>query len=267
LRARLGEQGYLWPADADFAPPVPRLAGELTALSARFGQDAAQLLQARGRRTAVVQGSGQAGSLVAALLAAAGVGRVHVLDRKPARLAHAVPGGVRPADEGTALTDAAATAIRAAAPEVDVTAPPLGHSSDIVILAVDDPIDTDCRDSLHAREAAHLAVSVAPSSGIVGPLVIPGLSSCLACTDLHRRDRDAAWPALAAQLGVRRRYARTGEIAVCAAVAGVAAGQALAFLDGELPTTLEASLELHPPDWRVRRRSWPAHPDCGCMSG
>src|SRR5206468_257741 len=123
----------------------------------------------------------------------------------------------------------------------------------------------DVRDALHAREAAHLQVAVTPRAGVVGPLVVPFVSSCLACCDLHRRDRDPAWPALAVQLTLPRRHPRSGEIAVCAAIAGIAAGQALAFLDGELPAVLEGTLELHPPDWRVRRRSWPAHPDCGCM--
>lgn len=267
LREQLGEQGYLWPDGDHFVPPVPRLGAELTALSARFGQDAAGLLHARGRRTVVVQGPGRTGSLLASLLAAAGVGRVHVRDICPTRLAHAIPGGVRQADEGSPLSVAAAEAIRAAAPEADVTPPPFGQTPDLVVLAVDEPIDSDTRDSLHARAAAHLPVTASPGAGTVGPLVIPGVTSCLACADLLRRDRDAAWPALAAQLSVRRRYARTGEVAVCAAIAGIAAGQALAFLDGELPTVLEGSLELHPPDWRVRRRTWPAHPDCGCMSG
>ena len=31
-------------------------------------------------------------------------------------------------------------------------------------------------------------------------LVIPGVTSCLGCADLHRTDRDAAWPVLAVQL-------------------------------------------------------------------
>ena len=31
-------------------------------------------------------------------------------------------------------------------------------------------------------------------------MVIPGETSCLRCADLHRCDRDAAWPVLAAQL-------------------------------------------------------------------
>ena len=41
---------------------------------------------------------------------------------------------------------------------------------------------------------------VRDGTGLVGPLVIPGVTSCLECADLHRRDRDAAWPAVAAQL-------------------------------------------------------------------
>ena len=265
LRGELADRGYLWPAD-DLTPPAPRLAAELTALTARYGRGAADLLAGRALRAVVVQGAGRCGSLVAALLAAAGVGRVHVLDREPARLQHAIPGGVAPADEGVPLAEACAAAVARAAPESDVTAPALGEQPDLVVLAMDAPIDGDCRDALHARCVAHLAVAVTPAGGVVGPLVVPGLTSCLACADLHRRDRDPAWPALAAQLSVPRRYPRTGEVAVCAAVAGLAAGQALAFLDGEQPRTLEGTLELSAPQWRIRRRTWGAHPECSCMS-
>lgn len=265
LRAQLGDRGYLWPPAEGFVPPVPRLAAELTALSARCGQDASDRLAARGRRTVVVQGHGRVGSLVAAVLGAAGVGRVHVGDSAATQLVHAIPGGARPSDESTSLSAAAAAAILAAAPEVDVTPPAFGHSADLVVLAVDGPVDSDVRDALHAREASHLQVAVTSAAGVVGPLVVPRVTSCLACSDLHRRDRDPAWPALAVQLTLSRRHPRSGEIAACVATAGIAAGQALAFLDGELPEVLEGTLELHPPDWRVRRRTWPAHPDCGCM--
>jgi hypothetical protein len=40
--------------------------------------------------------------------------------------------------------------------------------------------------------------------------------------------------------------------------------QVLAFLDGEEPASIEGSLELHMPDWRLRRRTRPLHPDCNC---
>lgn len=266
LRRELGDRGYLWPDDESFAPPAPRLAGELTALAARYGQHASDVLADRGLRSVVVQGSGRSAALVAALLGAAGVGRVHVLDRDPVRLLHGIPGGVGPGDEGAVHTDAAAAAVLRAAPEVDVAPPALGEQPDLVVLAMDDPVDSDCRDALHARNVAHLTVATTPAGGVVGPLVVPGMTSCLACADLQRRDRDGAWPALAAQLTVPRRHRRTGEVAVCATVAGLAAGQALAFLDGEQPGTLEGTLELSAPDWRIRRRSWAAHPECACMS-
>jgi hypothetical protein len=94
--------------------------------------------------------------------------------------------------------------------------------------------------------------------------VIPGLTSCLRCADLHRIDRDPAWPALAVQLSVRRRRAAPADVALATAIGGVAALQALAFLDGGDPATIDGTLEMHLPDWRIRRRSWPTHPDCDC---
>jgi hypothetical protein len=40
--------------------------------------------------------------------------------------------------------------------------------------------------------------------------------------------------------------------------------QALAFLAGDDPPTIEGTLEVRLPDWRIRRRSWAPHPDCDC---
>ncbi len=53
---------------------------------------------------------------------------------------------------------------------------------------------------LHDAAVPHLAVRVRDGTGLIGPLVIPGVTSCLRCADLHRSDRDHAWPAVAAQL-------------------------------------------------------------------
>jgi hypothetical protein len=47
-------------------------------------------------------------------------------------------------------------------------------------------------------------------------------------------------------------------------VAGTAALQALAHIDGDDPPTLDGTIEIRLPDWRLRRRSWLAHPDCRC---
>ena len=49
------------------------------------------------------------------------------------------------------------------------------------------------------QDLPHLHVGVLGDRAVVGPLVVPGLTSCLRCAHLHRRDADAAWPLLAVQ--------------------------------------------------------------------
>ena len=270
LQRTLVERGLLWPArpagDTRRRPPRPRLASELAALSACHGERAAEVLAARGHCTVVVHGAGRVGPHVAALLAAAGVGRVHLAEREPARLHHAMPGGVAPADEGEPLDSVTAAAVRHAAPGTDCSPPPASEPPDLAVLALDRPPDEERRDALHRLGTAHLLVSLDAERGVVGPLVIPGLTGCLHCADLHRLDRDPAWTALAVQLALPHPAGTAGAVALATVIAGVAALQALDFLDGGQPASVEGSLELHPPDWRLRRRSWPAHPGCGCLA-
>ncbi len=269
----LAAAGYLWPrvdpdgatdSDARLAAPQPRLAADLAALTARHGQGAAERLNARRHCAVAIHGNGRVAAHVAALLAAAGIGRVHLVDADDVRLYQAMPGGVGPADEGRRFVAAASAAVRRAAPDADTTPLPIGERPDLVVLAVDVPIDSDRRDGLHARGCAHLAVRLGADHGVVGPLVIPGLTSCLRCADLHRRDRDPAWSALAVQLTVARRHGAASDVALATVVGGITALQALAYLDGDEAAAIEGTLELQLPDWRIRRRSWPAHPDCDC---
>jgi hypothetical protein len=266
----LTEAGYLWVRstddDARLAPPAPRLAGELTALAARHGERAAELLNARRHTSVVIHGRSRAAAPLAAVLAAAGIGRVRCTADGDAKLFQAIPGGIRPHDEGTLFAAAAEDAIHRAAPEADTTPLPVDVGPDLTILAVDAPVPDERRHALHAADAAHLTVSLGADHGVVGPLVLPGLTSCLHCADLHRRDRDPAWSALAVQLTVPGRHGPASDVAVATVIAGVAALQALTFLDGGEPACLDGTLELRLPDWRLRRRSWPAHPDCDCTA-
>jgi hypothetical protein len=253
------------PADPRRAVAHPRLAGELTALTARVGEGAAEVLAARRHSTVLIQGAGRVGPQLGAVLAAAGVGRVHTVESGRARLHQALPGGLTPADEGLSLSAAAALAAERQAPEASYTTVPFGDPPDLIVLAVDEPVDLERRDALHARAAAHLLVRVSGGHGAVGPLVLPGLTSCLRCTDLHRLDRDPAWDALALQLSITPRHRAASEVALATVIGGLAAVQALEFLDGGRPASIEASLEMQLPDWRLRRRSWPIHPECDCL--
>lgn len=243
---------------------VPRLAAELAALRVRYGERADDVLAARRAATVTVTGTSRIAPLVAALLGAAGVGQVGVCGAGDVRLHQAAPGGVQPDDEGRPFARAVAAAVSRAAPDCKASARPLTMRSDLVVLAVDGPVDTELRNALHALGAAHLVAQAGADHGLVGPLALPGVASCLRCADLQRLDRDVAWSALAVQLAVPPRHGAPSDVGVAGLVASIATMQALAFLDGEDPATIEGTLEIELPDWRLRRRTWPPHADCDC---
>ena len=94
---------------------------------------------------------------------------------------------------------------------------------------------------------------------------MPGQTACVRCLDLHRTQRDPAWPRLLAQLATNRPQVPC-DVTLAALVSATAAAQVLAWVDTarSLPATANGTLELTTPEWRFRRRSWPPHPACGC---
>jgi hypothetical protein len=116
-------------------------------------------------------------------------------------------------------------------------------------------------DGLLRADQAHLLIRARAGGAVVGPLVIPGQTPCLRCTDLVRRDLDPAWPTLLAQL-MRTRMPTAPALAQWAG--GIGAAQALGLLHGGTPETWGATLEISPTDFVTRRRVWSMHPGCGC---
>jgi bacteriocin biosynthesis cyclodehydratase domain-containing protein len=139
--------------------------------------------------------------------------------------------------------------------------------ADLVVLSDNLVADPRMLRDLHGQGVAHLAVRVRDGTGLVGPLVIPGVTSCLACADLHRRDRDAAWPAVAAQL---RDTVGVADRATLLATAALALSQinrvigAVRGSDGGPPQALNATLEFDVHAGSIVARQWPKHPLCSC---
>jgi hypothetical protein len=220
--------------------------------------------QARHNATVVVEGATRVGTPLAAVLAASGVGRVSVRDPGLVTAADAVVGGFSASDEGRPRSLAAADAVRRASPLTDLRPLPSGTSADLVVLArpwaASDPLAA----AFHRAGVPHLVATVRGQTGVVGPFVVPGVSSCLHCADLHRRDADPGWPTMAAQLTATE-PPPSGATVTCLLTAATAALQVLAYLDGAAsPGSLDATIELRPPDLAPRIRMWPAHPSCGC---
>ncbi|WP_369131084.1 ThiF family adenylyltransferase [Modestobacter roseus] len=239
------------------------------AAAARAGLElptvAAGRWRTRRQSSVVVEGATRVGTPLAALLAASGVGRVSVRDRGLTTAGEPVVGGVAAHDEGRPRVLAAADAIRRASPLTDLRPLPATQRPDLVLLcrpwAAVDPLTA----ALQRDGVPHLVATVRGDTGVVGPLVLPGVTSCLRCADGWRREDDPSWPATAAQLATAR-PAPAGSTLTCLATAVTAAVQALAHLDGGdcAPGVLDAALELGPPTFQPRLRRWPPHPGCGC---
>lgn len=146
--------------------------------------------------------------------------------------------------------------------------------TDLVVLSDSLVADPRMLRELHSARIPHLPVRVRDGSGLVGPLVVPGVTSCLRCADLHRSDRDASWPAVAAQL---RDTVGTADRATVLATAALALNQVdrviAAVRDGvkvdrcpHPPSTLDTTLEFDVNTGSTVARRWSRHPRCSQCS-
>jgi hypothetical protein len=264
-----------------------RLAGELAAASLAYGHTdgGARVLVRRQEARIRVYGTGAAGTALASLLTASGIGQVSCVgaapvDDEPGELRPPLdpapaPGGWtadhrRPAGRGRAPRHGQPP--RAGATRRGVRPPgrptlrgtSAGRRPDLAVLAGGHP--PELPGQLVAGGVPHLAAGAAEAIGVVGPLVIPGRTACLGCLELARRDRDPAWPVILAQVAGRTAVPAACSAALAAAVAAQAVGQALAFIDLAQPpdAVRNGTLELVLPGWQWRRRSWAPHPECRC---
>jgi hypothetical protein len=274
LLARLDAAGMLDDAAATSRPLASFTAARRAQLRPEYdalvlgqqrpGQGAASFAR-RKRAVVAVEGLGRVGSSVALLLEACGVGQVRVHDAALVTTAEVVPGGHRLVDVGRCRQDALRDRL---------AKPPRrpGRRVDLVVLG--DGVDLGTRqrraDELAGADVPHLHVAVTDGCSRVGPLVLPGRSSCYRCLDHHRTDRDPAWPTLLAQLVDAA--AETAAASLAALTAALAVAAVTAWLDadpegsadGGNQALVDAEVVVAPPRLLPRRRSLTPHPACGC---
>jgi bacteriocin biosynthesis cyclodehydratase domain-containing protein len=285
----------------DLSPPLARMLDELVApvdrvdlvaRAVRRGADAAtaeellhrlvavgalvdaagveRVAQRRREASVAVAGDGPLAVGVAAGLALAGVGAVHVIDATTGSVrARDLGTGLLDADRGRLRADALVDVVRRVAPGARAGPAPARAVPDLCVLADVAAPDPARVAELHLARVTHLVVRLRDGVGVVGPLVLPGRSACLGCVELHRCARDPGWPAVAAALlGVEG----SGEPGTGAATAAMAVAQVLVALDAAaaaptsspVPAALGATLELDLAAGALLRRRWAGHPDCTC---
>ena len=217
-----------------------------------------------------VMGDGRLAVAIATLLAASGVGAVHVTRTARAPFAEVVtpydvtPWG--PSDVGTPRDQAVADLLDAArihpGPRFRVDTPPslvvVAHDA----LGPDTAMPAALTDDLVRRRMPHLPVVVSATRAQIGPWFLAPGDPCSRCLDLHRSDADPAWPSVAAHLARPRGRDGAAVPTVMAALAGAHA--VLAVL-----THVDAASHDRGEQWLLKssditRTHVDVHPQCGC---
>lgn len=158
----------------------------------------------------------------------------------------------------------------------DIRSVPEASSADVVVLLARHAVFPRDAARWLRRDIPHLPVALGARRIEIGPLILPGVTACVACLAQHERDRDAAWPLLVAQL-TGRRASHTSPALLTEAGVGIAAllnaaRPALAeYLSGQRSSRQnededrDRSMSLIVDADRIRTwRPRPPHRDCGC---
>ncbi|WKX72473.1 ThiF family adenylyltransferase [Streptomyces sp. XD-27] len=240
---------------------------------------AMRVLGARRSMRVHVRGAGRVGAAVAALLSAAGVGRVEVLDGGCVEPWDVTPAGLAADQVGERRDVAARRLVRRAAPAAQARRRSGGTPAAaepglaLTVIAPRDGLAAYAPEPAEVEQllgsgAPHLYAGVIEATGVVGPLVVPGVTPCAGCVAADRAEREPYWGRLLAQWRSGRRPAVPAcDTALATVVAGVTAAHALSFLDGQLPPTAGSRLELVLPALTWHARSIRPHRNCGCGAG
>ncbi|MBL1066328.1 TOMM precursor leader peptide-binding protein [Streptomyces sp. 7-21] len=244
----------------------------LSLLDPEPGGGLRRLLARRGARVQV-RGAGRVGATLAATLARAGVGTVEVVDGGRVEPPDTAPGGVRPEQAGERRSEAARRVVRESVPwrrgpgpvrdrrrggpQLVIYAPREGTSAYV--------LDPGLSEGAQRAGTAHLFAGVVEATGFYGPLVRPGVTGCAGCLLRARAQREPGWPLLVSQWrNGRLPGVPACDTALATAVAGLAAAEALRFLDGVAPPGPSVRTEVILPELSVRRHTIEPHADCSC---
>lgn len=116
-------------------------------------------------------------------------------------------------------------------------------------------------EDLVRHDDPHVVARPRPGGALLGPFVVPGRTSCLACADLIRAGRDASW--------VEQRAVLTSTRADVPAplvpwLTSMLLAQLASWALGGPPDLVDRTVEMSLHDWRQRWRAWRPHPRCGC---
>lgn len=238
------------------------LAPDVAQWSAAYGRHAGPLVERRGRAVVRVYGLDRCGQGIAALLAAAGVGTLMLGDPATVTAADLGAGQLGLADLGTPRPRAVARHLARSSPRTRILewVPRIGDTreADATVAVSRSWLGPSIAAHLAATQVAHLRVLFSDAGAHVGPLVVPGLTTCLDCAPARELPVAAADGVGAAPTDP--------ETTLAAAAAGIAATQLLMLVDGvNVPAAADGVLSLDLATGGLGRRPVSPRPGCMCL--
>ena len=136
------------------------------------------------------------------------------------------------------------------------------------VLVLADSVHPDIPDFGDLPAHPHLHIGVLADRACIGPLVVPGRTSCLRCAHLHHRDADPAWPVVSVQWAQAVRAMRHPPLdPVLVSLAALQAAVLLrAWIQQPDDRTrwADTAVRLALPDCLPEYVERPPHPLCGC---
>ncbi|MBB5633870.1 bacteriocin biosynthesis cyclodehydratase domain-containing protein [Cryobacterium mesophilum] len=133
--------------------------------------------------------------------------------------------------------------------------------TDFAVVLGDFVLDPGTRQRWLRRDVPHLPVVFSDKSVTIGPVIEPGDGPCLFCLELHRKDADPAWPAIASQLLGRRSPI---ESPFLASEAATAVARIVHSRVAGIRADTATSISIDAATGHRVRRTWTRHPECGC---
>ena len=159
-------------------------------------------------------------------------------------------------------------------------------SADVTLLCETSPPEVVAEFGTAEQRRPHLSIAVFGARALIGPLVVPGQSSCLRCAHLHHCDADTGWSLRSAQLALLSPSLSIAPVdrLLAHAAATLAIGLVRSWVDntakrapadgcspaGPHPSraaswALDTAYELRLPTLMPRTLARPPHPLCGCQ--
>lgn len=100
---------------------------------------------------------------------------------------------------------------------------------DLAVLISNDVVEPESYQTWMSRDVPHISICYTEAGVEISPIVIPGLTACLACVELHRISSNANWVSIATQLSNLDRD--LADSAMMLFASGVVMNKVLNYLD------------------------------------